>query len=83
MEENLRDMPRYKSSEGRPAGRLVQIEVDGRRQEATYTVDGPAVTVETLLLGSKRVLIGDRPPEIAARVALLELGHAITRRSGS
>jgi len=72
-------MPRYKSSEGAPAGRPVQIEVDGQRYEGTYTVDGPAVTVDTLLLGFRRVLIGDRSPEIAARVALLELVHASIR----
>jgi hypothetical protein len=61
----------------------VQIEVDGQRFEATYTIDGPAVTVDTLLLGSARVLIGDRIPEIAARVALLELVHASARRTAS
>jgi len=76
-------MPRYKSSEGRPVGRSVRIEVDGQHYEATYTIDGPAVTVETLLLGSTRVLIGDGLPEIAARVALLELVHASMRRTGS
>ena len=76
-------MPRYKSSEGAPAGRPIQIEVDGRHYQGTYTVDGPAVTVDALLLGVRRVLIGDRSPEIAARVALLELVHANTRRKAS
>jgi hypothetical protein len=76
-------MPRYKSSEGAPAGRPVQIEVDGGRYEGTYTIDGPAVTVDTLLFGVKRALIGDRSPEIAARVALLELVHENVRNTAS
>jgi hypothetical protein len=80
IEEECRKMPRYKSTEGAPAGRPVQIEVDGRRYEGTYTVDGPAVTVDTLLFGFKRVLIGDQSPEVAAPIALLELVHANMRR---
>ena len=76
-------MPRYKSSERPPVGRSVQIEVDGQRYEGTYTIDGPLVTVETLLLGSRRVPIGDCPPDVAARVALLELVHASIRRTAS
>ena len=69
-------MPRYKSSERPPVGRRVQIEVDGQRYEGTYTIDGPLVTIDTLLLGSRRAAIGDRTPEIAARVALLDLVQA-------
>jgi hypothetical protein len=76
-------MPRYKTSEGAPAGRPVRIEVDGQRYEGTYTVDGPAVMVDTLLLGFRRVLIGDRTPEVAARLALLELVYASARRTAS
>ena len=63
-------------------GRSVQIEVDGRRYEGTYTVDGTVVTVDTLLLGMRRAALGDRTPEIAARVALLELVHASVKRAG-
>jgi hypothetical protein len=72
-------MPRYKISEGAPAGRPVRIEIAGRHYEGTYTVDGPAVTIHMPLFGIKRALIGDRCPDIAARVALLELVHANIR----
>jgi hypothetical protein len=75
-------MPRYKSSERAPSGQVVQLEFDGRHYAGTYTVDGPMVTVDTLLLGSRRAPFGDQPPEIAARVLLLELVYASFKRAG-
>jgi hypothetical protein len=62
---------------------VVQLEFDGRRYAGTYTVDGPMINVETLLLGSRRAPLADQPPEIAARVLLLELVYASIRRTGS
>ena len=74
-------MGRYKSVERPPAGRNVQIEVDGMRYEGTYTVDGSIVSVDTLLLGSRRGTVTDDSPEVVARVLLLELVHLNERRS--
>ena len=74
-------MGRYKSVERPPAGRSVQIEVDGVRYQGTYTVDGSIVSVDTLLLGSRRGTCTDGAPEIVARVLLLELVHLNERRS--
>jgi hypothetical protein len=76
-------MPRYKSTERGPVSQVVQLEFDGRHYAGTYTVDGPMITVETLLLGSRRAPLADQPPEIAARVLLLELVYASIRRTGS
>jgi hypothetical protein len=76
-------MPRHKSTERGPIPQVVQLELDGRHYAGTYTVDGPMITVDTLLLGSRRVPLGDQPPEIAARVLLLELVYASIRRTGS
>ena len=74
-------MGRYKSVERPPAGRSVQIEVDGVRYEGTYTVDGSIVSVDTLLLGSRRGTCADGAPQIVARVLLLELVHLSDRRT--
>jgi len=74
-------MGRYKSVERPPAGRSVQIEVDGVRYEGTYTVDGSLVSVDTLLLGSRRGACVDGSPEVVARVLLLELVHLNERRT--
>ena len=74
-------MTRYKSAESSPIGRSVQIEVDGQRHEGRYTVDGKVVAVETLLLGSRRGPLGDGPPEIVAKILLLELVHLNERRT--
>lgn len=74
-------MGRYKSVERPPAGRSVQIEVDGKRYEGTYTVDGSIVSVDTLLLGSRRGTLTDGSPESVARVLLLELVLSNERRS--
>jgi hypothetical protein len=74
-------MARHKSVERPPIARSVQIEVDGTRYEGTYTVDGPVVSVESLLLGGRRGHVDDRPPEVIAKVLLLELVHSSKRRT--
>lgn len=74
-------MARYRSIERPPVGRTVQIEVSGVRYEATYTVDGPIVTVDSLLLGHRCGTVGDRPAEVVAKVLLLELVQLRERRS--
>ena len=74
-------MGRYKSIERPPVGRSVQIEVDGERYEGTYTVDGSIVSVDTLLLGSRRGTVTDGSPATVAKVLLLELVHLSKRRS--
>ncbi|HLX30663.1 MAG TPA: hypothetical protein VKV24_19460 [Casimicrobiaceae bacterium] len=74
-------MARYRSIERPPAGRTVQIEVAGVRYEATYTVDGPIVTVDSLLLGHRSAALGDGSAEVVAKVLLLELVYSHERRS--
>jgi hypothetical protein len=74
-------MTRHKSIERPPAGRSVHIEFDGQHYEATYTVDGPMITVETLMLGIKRAPLGDASPEALARLLLAELVHDNARRA--
>ena len=74
-------MGRYKSIERPPVGRTVQIEVNGERYEGTYTVDGSVVSVDTLLLGSRRGTVTNGSPATTARVLLLELVHLNQRRS--
>ena len=74
-------MGRFKSIERPPAGKAIQIEVNGQRYGATYTVDGSVVAVETLLLGSRRGPLKDGSPETTARVLLLELVLQNQRRS--
>ena len=76
-------MPRFKSTERPPSGRVVQLEFDGRHYAGTYTVDGPMVTVDTLLLGSRRAPLTDQAPEVVARVLLLELVYASLKKTGS
>lgn len=75
-------MARQKSIERPPVARSVQIELDGRRYEGTYTVDGPVVIVDTLLLGSRSRRLSDDAPEIVAKQLLLELVHLSERRTG-
>ena len=69
-------MTRHKSIERPPAGKRIDIEFDGERHEGTYTVDGPMVTVQSLLLGTRRAQLGDGSPEAVARLLLAELAHA-------
>jgi hypothetical protein len=76
-------MARHKSIERPPVARSVQIEVDGTRYEGTYSVNGPAVILDTLLLGSRRAGLMDDSPEIVAKRLLLELVHLSVRRTGS
>jgi hypothetical protein len=44
-------------------------------------VDGPMITVETLMLGIKRAPLGDASPEALARLLLAELVHDNARRA--
>ena len=74
-------MARHRSIERPPAGRSIHIEVDGVHYGATYTVDGQVVIVDTLLLGSRRGRLSDDPPEIVAKLLLLELVHLNERRT--
>ena len=76
-------MARHKSIERPPAGRSVQIEVDGMRYEGTFSVNGPIITVDTLLLGSRHATLVSDAPEIVAKQLLLELVHLNERRTGS
>ena len=66
-------MTRHKSSERPPDGRHFRITLDGREFEGTYTVNGPILAVESLLLGIKRRQLGDAHPESLARLLLAEL----------
>ena len=76
-------MARHKSLERPPAGKRIEIEFDAERHEGTYTVDGPMVTVESLLLGIRRAQVGDGSPEAIARLLLAELAHTARLRSRS
>ena len=76
-------MARHRSIERPPVGRSVQIEVDGMRYEGTFVVNGPIVTVDTLLLGSRQTALANDPPEIVARQLLLELVYLSAQRTGS
>jgi hypothetical protein len=76
-------MARHKSIERPPVARSVQIEVDGTRYEGTYSVNGPVVILDTLLLGSRRAGLMDDSTEIVAKRLLLELVHLSVRRTGS
>lgn len=69
-------MARHKSIERPPAGKRIDIEFDGERHEGTFTLDGPMVTVQSLLLGTGRAQVGDGSPEAVARLLLAELAHA-------
>jgi hypothetical protein len=66
-------MGRFKSVERAPAGRVVQINLRGKAYEATYRIDGPMITVDTLLFGTKRQLVGDNAPDALAKLLLAEL----------
>ena len=59
-------MARHKSIERPPVGKRIDIEFDGERHEGTYTLDGPMVTVQSLLLGTRRAQVGDGSPEAHA-----------------
>jgi hypothetical protein len=63
-EQNI--MARHRSIERPPVARSVQIEVDGTRYEGTYSVNGPVVTVDTLLLGSSHAALTSDAAEIVA-----------------
>jgi hypothetical protein len=66
-------MTRHKSSERSPEGRHFRITLDGREFEGTYTVNGPILAVESLLMGMKRRQLGGAHPEALARLLLAEL----------
>ncbi len=75
-------MTRQKSIEQPPAGRGVRIVLHGKDYEGTYTLDGPIVVVEAVMLGTKRApLAGDVTPVALARLLLAELADEHERRS--
>ena len=76
-------MTRHKSSEHPPSGHHFRITLDGREFEGTYTVNGPMLAVESLLMGIKRRQLGDTHPEALARLLLAELvyEHEAPRRA--
>jgi len=73
-------MARHKSIERPPEGTPIEIDFDGRHYEGSYTVDGPMVTVQSLVLGVKRAHIGDGVAAVVARLLLAELAHAARSR---
>ena len=66
-------MARHKSLERPPAGRSIRIDLRGETYDATYTVDGSMVTVESVTLGVKCARLSDNSPEALARLLLAEL----------
>ncbi|MEO8536390.1 MAG: hypothetical protein ABI533_02610 [Betaproteobacteria bacterium] len=50
-----------------------RIILNGRAYGATYSIRGPMLVVETLLMGVKRRQLGDEDPEVMARGLLSEL----------
>jgi hypothetical protein len=74
------NMPRHRSIERPPSGQHVRIERDGKVHEASYTVDGPIVTVDSLLLGIRSARLNDGTAEGVARIILTELLELAERR---
>jgi len=66
-------MARHKSLERPPTGRSIRIDLHGETHDATYTVDGSMVTVESVTLGVKCARLSDNSPEALARLLLAEL----------
>ena len=64
---------RQKSIERPPAGRNIRITLDGQEHEASFTVDGPTVTVRSVTLGVRVGVVGDNTPEVVAKLLLAEL----------
>ena len=74
-------MARHKSIERPPAGRSIRIDLRGETHEATYTVDGSMVSVESLTLGFKCAPLGDGSAEAVARLLLAEMVDENERRT--
>jgi hypothetical protein len=76
-------MARHKSCERPPEGRHFRITLDGREFEGTYTVNGPMLAVESVLMGIKRRQLGDTHPDVLAKLLLAELvyEHETPRRA--
>ena len=70
---------RNKSIERPPAGRSIHIVMDGKDYDATFTVDGPTVVVQSATLGVKVAHLVDNPPEVQAMLLLAELVHQSER----
>jgi hypothetical protein len=75
-------MARYKSLERSPAGRSIRIDSGGETHDASYTVDGSMVTVESLTLGVRCGHLHDSSAEALAKRLLAELAEERERRSG-
>jgi len=76
-------MARHKSCERPPEGRHFRITLDGREFEGTYTVNGPMLAVESVLMGIKRRQLGATHPDVRAKLLLAELvyEHETPRRA--
>jgi len=81
--QELYAMARHKSIERPPQGRGVRIILAGESHEGTYTVNGPMITVDSVLLGSKRAPLGDATPEMLAKLLLAELVYEFQKRSAA
>lgn len=76
-------MARHKSIERAPEGRDVRIVLNGESHEGTFTVNGPIITVDSVLLGTKRAPLGDATPEMLAKLLLAELVYDFQKRSAA
>jgi hypothetical protein len=76
----IRIMARHKSLERPPAGRSIRIDLQGEAYDATYTVDGSMVTVESLTLGVRCGRLSDGSAEAVARLLLAEMVDENERR---
>jgi hypothetical protein len=63
-----------------PLGGRVRIVCNGEGYVGTFTVDGPLVSVETLLLGSRRAQLKGCAPEVVATRLLFELVYEGQKR---
>jgi hypothetical protein len=66
----------------RRAVQCFRIVVNGHAYAGTYSVHGPMLWVETLLLGAKRAQLGENPPEVLAKLLLAELVYEHERPRG-
>jgi len=64
---------RHNSLECPPTGRSIRIVLQDQEYDATFTVDGPTVTVHSVTLGVRVALVGDNTPEVLAKLLLAEL----------
>ena len=75
-------MARHKSIESSPVAQDVRIERSGTAYQGTYTVNGPTITVESVMLGSRTARIAGASPLVLAKIILAELLFMDDERSG-